>query len=385
MIHLSKFTPWHAILLQFWWLYCICTIIPTSTSFGLREVSSRVINVKQNALSAASLTPPLLVTFDLDDTLFPVAKVIEDSNRILIQSLHAFGYTHTTVERFIESTKSIRTHFETHSNNTLRYTDIRKLAIQYEIMKHDCTSSDSSFPFNILPTSIQVLPQYEEMIDSIYTQWEMERHVSAERHLYPEAICMLQQIQTQFPSCVLGAITNGKGNPLHMVHTLKPYFDFCISGEDDTVFPYRKPHAKIFQAAYDYAQEIFIQRYYQQQGEDDDDEEKSLTFNHSLFWIHVGDDLCNDIAASIACGAKGAIWVDLQPQYGQTSNKRFILPQEEKQQEQQPSWSTLSKIEIEKRRLLSKDILQQVSADTVKRIDTLVNIPQVLVEWIQRL
>ena len=61
----------------------------------------------------------------------------------------------------------------------------------------------------------------------------MERHHSAERHLYPEVIDVLKQIKEEHPNVIIGAVTDGKANPMLMTFTLAPYFDFCLSWEDD--------------------------------------------------------------------------------------------------------------------------------------------------------
>ena len=79
--------------------------------------------------------------------------------------------------------------------------------------------------------------------------WEAERHSSAERNLYPDAVPMLQKLQSDHPDVIIGAITNGKGNPFYMEDSLAEWFDFCVSGEDDGVFPYRKPHGGIYEVA----------------------------------------------------------------------------------------------------------------------------------------
>jgi putative hydrolase of the HAD superfamily len=170
---------------------------------------------------------------------------------------------------------------------------------------------------------------------------------------------MLQQIQDSFPHVIVGAITNGKGNPLAMTRTLAPYFDFCVSGEDETVFPHRKPHATIFQVALDRAHEILLS---QQTDRTEKVEEESL----ASCWIHVGDDLCNDVAASAACGAK-ALWVDLKPEYGQTSSKRL--------QGLNPSWSTASSAEIDQRRIASQEAQR---SSVTARVERLSDLPGVL-------
>ena len=63
--------------------------------------------------------------------------------------------------------------------------------------------------------------------------WERERRHSAERHLYPEVLSSIQRIKEEHPDVIIGAVTDGKANPMQMVFTLAPYFDFCISWEDD--------------------------------------------------------------------------------------------------------------------------------------------------------
>ena len=61
----------------------------------------------------------------------------------------------------------------------------------------------------------------------------MERHHAAERHLYPEAISTIKQIQEDHPNVVVGAVTDGSANPMLMVFSLMPLFDFTASWEDD--------------------------------------------------------------------------------------------------------------------------------------------------------
>lgn len=73
----------------------------------------------------------------------------------------------------------------------------------------------------------------DSIVESIYSAWERERHHSSERKLYSDVIPALQQIKEEHPDCIIGAVTDGKANPLLMVFTLAPYFDFCMSWEDD--------------------------------------------------------------------------------------------------------------------------------------------------------
>ena len=75
-------------------------------------------------------------------------------------------------------------------------------------------------------------PVSQADVERVYSAWERERHHSAERHLYPEVISSLQKIKEAHPNVIIGAVTDGKANPMQMVFTLAPYFDFCMSWED---------------------------------------------------------------------------------------------------------------------------------------------------------
>jgi hypothetical protein len=54
-------------------------------------------------------------------------------------------------------------------------------------------------------------------VRAVSTAWEMERHHSAERHLYPEVLDVFNQIRTDHPDAIIGAVTDGRSNPLFMV------------------------------------------------------------------------------------------------------------------------------------------------------------------------
>jgi FMN phosphatase YigB (HAD superfamily) len=134
----------------------------------------------------------------------------------------------------------------------------------------------------------------------------------------------LRGIREQYPSVVIGAITNGRGNPFHMPD-VAPYFDFCTSGEDEGVFPFRKPDSGIYEAALRQFRGI-------------------ATDCNDINWIHVGDDLANDVGASAACGAK-TIWL--------TSNAEKAVG----------FWSTATPEEMQKRQEMDKVAKQFVNKE----------------------
>jgi len=271
-----------------------------------------------------------LLTFDLDDTIFPITPVVSDANVAQLNTLQSkFGYTKACNQQIIAASKQIRTELR-ETNTSITYTDLRKLSIKREIERISDISSSS------VDTSI---------IDYTFNAWLTERHASADRNIYPHTIHALQNIREQHPNCIIGAITNGRGNPLDMP-SIETYFDFCVSGEDDGVFPQRKPDRGIYEAAL---------RTYNDLQETIQEDSDSTTFN----WIHVGDDLANDVGASAACGAK-AVWFTM----------------EDEDDDEIPMWSTATKEEREKREALDQLAKEHVSAS----ICSLKELPDAIVQ-----
>jgi len=280
--------------------------------------TSRVIS-QQTSLAAN------LITFDLDDTIFPVGPVVAGANKALFEHLKEIG-CETSQDEYLKTAKQIRVELAA-ENKAITYTELRKRTIRRELEK--------------------VLPQEQisdEVVNNSYDIWEEHRHIAAETHLYKDTVEMLKELKQKFPEAVIGAITNGKGNPLKMA-SIQDYFDFCVSGEDDDVFPLRKPNEGIYKVA--------LERF------------KGLRESTTeCCWVHVGDDLANDVGASALCGAK-AVWVDLdEEEYDQSASSRDP-------NKPQPAWSTATKEELEKRKKMDQEAQQYVS----KRVTTLQMLP----------
>ncbi|KAL7534736.1 hypothetical protein ACHAXR_006050 [Thalassiosira sp. AJA248-18] len=312
----------------------------TATSL-LRPTTSRspVCYGKVTALNA--IPPPHnnnnnelhLLTFDLDDTIFPIGPAVADANAAQLQALIKYGYNNASNEEIIAASKQIRTELR-EAGNVITYTDLRKQSIRREIERLTGSSSSSE---RIVHGSV---------IEAIFDAWLSERHASADRNLFPHAISALERIREQHPGAVIGAITNGRGNPLEMP-SIAPYFDFCISGEDEDVFPRRKPDRGIYEAA--------VKKYNILQGNNPIYQENDKI---SLRWLHVGDDLANDVGASAACGAK-TVW--------------FAM---EEENDELPSWSTATKEELQRRAALDEMARDHVSA----KICSLGELPDAIVK-----
>lgn len=298
-------------------------LAPSCTYAFISPSTAKTFTSQSKALNAN------LFTFDLDDTLFPVGPVVNDANVALINHLATLGCK-TTQDDFLKTTKSIRRGLAD-EGKVITYTELRQRTIRKEMEKY-LNHDDIT----------------DEEVYGAYDLWEDHRHMAAERHLYHDTIEMLSGLKENYPDAVLAAITNGKGNPLKM-KCIESYFDYCVSGEDDDVFPLRKPHEGIYKVALDRYQVI----------------DGVLSIDHENFcWIHVGDDLANDVGASARCGAK-SIWVDLEEDtYNQTASKR-------EPGAAQPAWSTATKEELEKREKMNQDAQKYVAA----RVSTLSMLP----------
>ncbi|KAL7548113.1 hypothetical protein ACHAWF_011404 [Thalassiosira exigua] len=296
--------------------------------------------------TALSATPPPrrnkelhLLTFDLDDTIFPIGPVVADANAAQLRTLHKFGYVDASNERIIAASKQIRTELR-EAGDVVTYTDLRKQSIRREVER--LTSPAGGGP-----------AVHDSVIEAAFDAWLSERHASADRNLFPHASRALATIRERHPDAVVGAVTNGRGDPREMP-TIARHFDFCVSGEDDGVFPRRKPDEGIYRAAlarYDELRADTAAAAARGDGGSDDGERN---------WIHVGDDLANDVGASAACGAK-SVW--------------FATAEDDEPREV-PGWSTATEEELKRRAAMDELAKGRVNA----RICSLEQLPAAVEE-----
>jgi FMN phosphatase YigB (HAD superfamily) len=266
-----------------------------------------------------------LLSFDLDDTLFHTGRVVADANQVMLEHMRrqveqqqpstGWKMDRLTVTSFLEITRHVRASLLPHQT-PIRYRDLRKLAIRAALhQRAPAVPSDTSWIT-------------DELVQECYEVWEQERHIAAQRHLFPDTTETLAMVRARYPDLCVAAITNGSGNPLAPVpanSSLAPYFDFRVSGEDDSVFPHRKPHAGIYQRTWEIYQDLFPHHHHHSNNDNNElrngksidkyysgGQEGALNLPQSLsnnrIWVHVGDCLANDVGASAACGAY-AIWL----------------------------------------------------------------------------
>lgn len=275
---------------------------------------------------------PRLISFDLDDTLFPTTDVVKAANLKMLEALEERGCGKVQLPDYLATTKKIRKGLESPST----YQGLRKMALKQTFLNAGIENS-----------------QLDVWVEECYQAWEQERHSAAERFLFEDAIETLKTLKATYPDVALVAITNGAGDPLQMKETLAPYFDFTVSGEMDAVFPNRKPDSFIY--------EYTLQQYKARSDLED-------SFPASGGWVHVGDCLANDVGASSRCGAE-AIWFchledDLEGMGDQESKVQAAASRlvQSKDTAQTPEWSTATPEEVEARKKQIEDGKQYVSA-----------------------
>eukprot|EP00571_Detonula_confervacea_P016439 CAMPEP_0172302834 /NCGR_PEP_ID=MMETSP1058-20130122/4485_1 /TAXON_ID=83371 /ORGANISM="Detonula confervacea, Strain CCMP 353" /LENGTH=426 /DNA_ID=CAMNT_0013013467 /DNA_START=38 /DNA_END=1318 /DNA_ORIENTATION=+ len=379
---------------------------PPSTSSSLRFTppSKSVLSVRLATASATTESAPStetpsktktlgLLTFDLDDSLYPIDPVLQDANEIFVQTMSNYGYN-LEPNDIVEAGKRIREEAGPIAGKAMSHTEVRLEAIRREMERkmiekklQEC-AEDWATEVESLTAPIRNSAEKwaksavsQTVVESIYSAWERERHHSAERHLYPDIITSLQKIKEEHPDVVIGAVTDGKANPMLMVFSLAPYFDFCMSWEDDAAgrIEFFKELGNstnadlhwIYRAAYDKYTEIAETKKGLRKsfGEDEAEETRDGVESDRPLWIHVGDDLAYDVGGSASCGAK-TILLDLDEEYGQTAKVRFSP------NAQMPSWNTASDEEIVNRKAMNDAAEGMVD----KRVTRLTMLPDAIDE-----
>jgi putative hydrolase of the HAD superfamily len=341
----------------------------------LAQASSTLSATKQGTLG--------LLTFDLDDSLYPIDPVLKDANNVFVKKMANYGYS-INPQDIVEAGKRIRASAGK-NGVAMSHTDVRLKAIRSEMERKmlekklaEC-AEDWATEVRYLTAPLKESAKKwaksavsQSVVESIYSAWERERHHSAERHLYPEIITALQTIREQHPNVVIGAVTDGKANPMLMVFSLAPYFDFCLSWEDDAAG--RTEFYKELGNVDGNADLQWIYKAAVEKGKEIADAKKQLKKDIDLddappVWIHVGDDLAYDVGGSASCGAK-TILLDLDKEYQQTAKLRFppynVIP----------AWNTAPEEEIAHRKAMNDEAKSMID----KKISRLSMLPDAINE-----
>lgn len=355
---------------------------PPKSVLSLRLASAATEVFQTTSASTKKATLGLL-TFDLDDSLYPIEPVLSDANKVFVETMANYGYS-IDQQDIVEAGKRIRESAGT-AGAAMSHTDVRLEAIRSEMERNmlekklaECAEDwatevkDLTAPLKESAKKWAKSAVSQSVVESIYSAWERERHHSAERHLYPEIVTALQRIREEHPNVVIGAVTDGKANPMLMVFSLAPYFDFCMSWEDDAAG--RTEFYKELGTVDGNADLQWIYKAAIERGKEIAETKKKLKKDVEFsdeppLWIHVGDDLAYDVGGSASCGAK-TILLDLDEEYHQTAKLRFppynVIP----------AWNTASDEEIANRKKMNDEAEKMVD----KRISRLSLLPDAVNE-----
>ena len=358
-----------------------------------QRVSSRLLSTSTDSTMLEATPAPqtaaktlTLLTFDLDDTLYPIAPVIEEANVAFAKAMERFGFGTISPSDIDQACKDIRSEAD-QDGSFYTHTQVREMAIRREMervvfeRKLQETADDWATQVSDLADLVTRNAKKwahaavsDSIVNAVLTAWEMERHHAAERNLYPEVVDVLKQIKEDHPDVIIGAVTDGKANPMFMTFTLGPYFDFCTSWEDDQggrsqffqeldsvdgraqltwIYNFAFEKYKQLASAKVALKNIAADPTQQLANNNDEDQDALSVWNDNSVWIHAGDDLFYDVGGSASCGAK-TIYVDLADRYGQTARDRFV------DLDNQPAWSTSTRKELETRKIRNEESISQV-------------------------
>mmetsp|Transcript_11213 Transcript_11213/g.23905 ORF Transcript_11213/g.23905 Transcript_11213/m.23905 type:complete len:443 (+) Transcript_11213:85-1413(+) len=328
-----------------------------------------------------------LITFDLDDTLYPISPVLDEANDAFSTAMSNFGYVDIQPSDIVETGKEIRAQVSETEDvdtsasadplkpTTVNHKEIRMAAIRKEMeqfilkTKLKQTAEDWATDVGDLTAPVRKSAEkwarttvHSSVVQAVYNAWEMERHHAAERHLFPEAISTIKQIQEDHPNVIIGAVTDGSANPMLMVFSLMPLFDFTVSWEDDLD---KVQQMEQFQelSSVDKSDGLsWIYRLAVEKGKEMSDLTKEIKKDAASsedgediewVWVHVGDDLAYDVGGAATTGAK-TVYVELAPEYGQTARLRL--------DGKRPGWTTETEEQLEKHRKMMMNAMEKVDA-----------------------
>lgn len=138
-----------------------------------------------------------IITFDLDDTLFPIGPVVRDANDAMFSTLiEKYGFRDISEDQYLQACKTIRKElYNLPQEKKITYTELRKRAVSIIVQQSEFFSSDMD-------------PQ--EISNEAFEVWLDERQSSANMNLFSEVIPAFDELQKKYPSATIAAITNGR-------------------------------------------------------------------------------------------------------------------------------------------------------------------------------
>ena len=239
------------------------------------ELSSLPLTYVNEAIPGNAPTPLRCITFDLDDTLWETSPIIKHANNILQAHLNRTLLSppppiYTIMKQLYLATptlyysKNIFPPSSPPPPDPVNLTLLRKHAIAHVASGTNYVTPETEIAFDV---------------------WFKARHTSIPEHLAPTVLTTLKHLRDKYPDLVIGAITNGNGDPKN-VEVLSEFFDFCVNSEQVGV---AKPHPEIYKASLSTITSLLP---------------ALAPCSQNGWWCHVGDDMLKDCVAAKEFGCK---------------------------------------------------------------------------------
>eukprot|EP00873_Tetraselmis_striata_P011043 jgi/Tetstr1/431307/TSEL_020999.t1 len=228
--------------------------------------------------------PLRVVTFDLDDTLWPTGEVVFSANAALRAWLgdHFPGIENEGVEVQVEMKRLRRGWDQTEPGFVVNYGRLRREALLQLAMRAGYGASDAG-----------------RCAEGGFAVWLAERQAAAGRLLFDDAVATLEALRAA--GLLIGAVTNGNGDP-KQIEALAPLFDFVVSAEEaEVALP--KPSPRPFEVAMDRAAAMLASG-----------PQPLARGSAADAWLHVGDCLDNDVRAAKSVGIMTAWYTPVIPE-----------------------------------------------------------------------
>ena len=234
---------------------------------------------------AGSGRPIEVITFDLDDTLWPTTPVVMAANEAFVEFCQARipGFPDCAgVNEYMKAVRLERIEAAERANERHFPLSFASLRIAGGFR----AAVDAGFPE---ADAVGVVAR------GYHIAWIPARGAAAAKHLFPGVAEALESIRANHPDALIGSVTNGLGSAAGA--GLGAFFDFEVSADqslDEEVGLHgddaRKPGAFPYEAA--------VRKINELKGHD------SFAIEHPSAWVHVGDDVVNDCAFAKTFGAR---------------------------------------------------------------------------------
>ena len=128
-----------------------------------------------------------LLTFDLDDSLYPLAPVIDDANKVFVKVMKDYGFD-VGINDIVEAGKAMRREAGPVAGAALSHTEVRLGAIRRELERRmlekklkECADDWATEVDSLTGPMRQSAERWartavsETVVESIYSAWERER------------------------------------------------------------------------------------------------------------------------------------------------------------------------------------------------------------------